>query len=209
MKTTRILRVKTIEPPTGHLLSIETCRAQCEVVPIDGDSDSETHPDDALILGMLDAAVEAAEDFTGLSIQLRTLEIALDEFPDGAIEIPRPPLVELISVSAGNDSDGELDPATYTLDDYGDMARLKPVTTWPTVIAAPNTVKIRFRAGYSAEGAADTDAPPLPSAIRAAILLMTAHLYANREEGADKAVTSIPFGFHALLRPKRVRLGFA
>ena len=208
----RITRAKVLVHPTGHLLSIETCRQHLEVVPIDGDSDNETHPDDGLILDMLDAAVAHAEQFTGLSILLRTWEAALDSFPAGAIELPRPPLVELQSFSVVNDSDGELDPATYVVDDYGTPEQpvlLWPAVSWPTITKATNTIKVRFRAGYQSETDPDSDAPPLPRSLRSAILLTLGHLYANREDSVEKALASIPNGAEALMRPLRVRLGMA
>lgn len=212
MAETRILRAKVITHPAGHLLSLDTCREHLEVVPIDGDSDNETHPDDALILGMLDAAVAHAEQFTGLSIMVRTWESALDEFPVDGVELPRPPFVELLSFSAVNDSDGELDPSSYTVDDYGTPEQpvvLRAVSSWPSVTKAPNTIKIRYRSGYQSEEDPDSDAPPLPRSLRAAILLMLGHLYENREDSIDRALVSIPSGAEALMRPLRVRLGMA
>lgn len=211
MATSPFQRAKVIAPAAGRLLSLETLRAQCEVVPIDGDSDAETHPDDALLLGLLDAAVAHAEEFTGRAINLQTFEVAFDKLPaaGAAITLPRPPLVEVISFSAQNDSDGELDPADYVVDDYGDAARLMPVTNWPTFAEATNNVRIRFRAGYQSEVDPDSDAQPLPGNIRQAVLLLVGHWYANREDATERAPTSIPEGFRALLRPMRVRLGFA
>ena len=212
MADVRVLRAKVIAHPAGHVLSLETCRQHLEVIPIDGDSDNESHPDDALILGMLDAAVAHAEQFTGLSISLRTWEAALDEFPADGIELPRPPFIELLSFSAVNDSDGELDASTYLVDDYGTPEQpvvLRAVTSWPTVTKSPATVKIRYRAGYQSEEDPDSDAPPLPRSLRAALLLMLGHLYENREDSVEKALASIPNGAEALMRPLRVRLGMA
>ena len=212
MADVRILRAKVITHATGHLLSLETCRDHLEVVPIDGDSDNETHPDDALILGMLDAAVAHAEQFTGLSILVRTWEAAMDELPADGFELPRPPFLELLSFSAVNDSDGEFDPAAYVVDDYGTPEQpvvLRPATSWPTVTKAPNTVKVRYRSGYQSEEDPDSDAPPLPRSLRAATLLVLGHLYENREDSVEKALASIPNGAEALMRPLRVRLGMA
>lgn len=212
MADVRILRAKVLTHPTGHLLSLDTCREHLEVVPIDGDSDSETHPDDALILGMLDAAVAHAEQFTGLSLLVRTWEAAMDDLPAAGFELPRPPFIELLSFSAVNDSDGEFDPADYVVDDYGTPEQpvvLRPATIWPQVTKAPNTVRVRYRAGYQAEEDPDSDAPPLPRSLRAAILLVLGHLYENREDSVEKALASIPNGAEALMRPLRVRLGMA
>lgn len=212
MADVRILRAKVITHATGRLLSLESCRNHLEIVPIDGDSDNESHPDDQLILGLLDAAVAHAEQFTGLSLLVRTWEAAMDEFPAEGFELPRPPFIELLSFSAVNDSDGELDPTTYVVDDYGTPEQpvvLRAASSWPTVTKAPNTIKVRYRAGYQAEEDPDSDAAPLPRSLRAAVLLVLGHLYENREDSVEKALASIPNGAEALMRPLRVRLGMA
>jgi uncharacterized phiE125 gp8 family phage protein len=217
---------KIITRETARLLSIETLRQHCEVVTIDTDSDGvESNPDDDLLLAYLDAATDHAERFTGRALLLRTYEFALDEFPrwrTGAlcrepsrlhpgIEIPYPPLIEALTFTYGDDSDSELELATdYLVDDYGDKAVLRPVTSWPsTVTPYPNIVKFRYRAGYSSEVDPDSDALPLPGGIKAAVLLTVAHLYANREASVEKAMQELPLGVEALLRPWRVLTGMA
>jgi uncharacterized phiE125 gp8 family phage protein len=219
------LGAKIIERSTARLLSIETLRAQCEVVTIDTDSDGNvSHPDDALLLAYLDAATDHAEKFTGRALLLQTFEFALDEFPrwgsgvlcrrpgelHPGIEIPYPPLIEVIRFAYGDDSDSELEADTdYVLDSYGDKAVLRSVSSWPSVTAYPNVVKVRYRAGYSSEVEPDSDAETLPGGIKAAVLLTVAHLYANREASVDKAMQELPLGVEALLRPWRVLTGMA
>jgi len=187
------------------LLTLAECRAQCSVVPYDDDSDGVTsHPDDALLLGYRDAAIESAEAFTGLSIKLKTYEGALDAFPDDgeAIEIANPPLVEIESFLYGNDSEATefLD---FALDDYSKPAQIKPLFgEWPTFDSYPLAgVKIRFQAGYTAT--------TLPKALKQALLLTIADWYEHREDSTEKAATTIPNGAESLLRPLRVRLGMA
>lgn len=213
------ISAKTIERHGAPLLSIETLRAQCEIVAIDVTSDGvESHPDDDLLLGYLDAAIDHAEAFTGRAISMRTLEFALDEFPrratrglQPAIEIPYPPFIEAISFTFGDDSDGELEEGVdYIVDDYGDKAALRPIGSWPGIVSpSPNRVKFLYRAGYRSEVDPDSDAPVLPGAIRAAILLTVEHLNSNRSATTEKAMAELPLGVDALLRPKRVLLGMA
>lgn len=217
--------VKVISTVEGPMIPLATLRQQCEIVPTYTDSDGvESHPDDGLLLGYLDAAIEHAEDYTGLTIALRTLEIALDGFPwtcDGRspyIEIPRNPVISIESFSLGEGgseagSDGELDLGdNFTLNDYRVPARLYPVGSWPSVTRSPDLIKIRFLAGYMNGDYFDTDyagAQALPKAIRQAILLLTGHFYANREASVEAALSTIPLGFESLLQLKRIRLGMA
>lgn len=217
------ISAKIIERPIERLLALETLYAQCEIVAIDSDG----HPDDDLLNAFLDAATDHAERFTGRSILLRTYEFALDEFPrrtvpvlltnDGGrlqpgIEVPYPPLVEVISFRIGEESDDETlaEGTDFLVDDYRDKAVLRPLSSWPSVFtASPNLIKVRYRAGYSGEIATDTDAEPLPGGIRAAILLTVAHLYKNREAVTEGAMSELPLGVEALLRPWRVLTGMA
>lgn len=212
------ISAKVIERASGRLLSIETIRRHCEVVTIATDSDGvESNPDDALLLAFLDAATDHAEKFTGRSLLLRTYEFALDDFPrtlcaptgtlQPGIEIPYPPLIDVVSFTYTDDSDGELEQDTdYLIDDYGDKAVLRPASAWPSIITpAANRVKCRYRAGYQSEEDPDSDADPLPGAILAAVLIVTDDLYKNRGTLSPEAQT----GAEALLRPWRVLLGMA
>lgn len=199
--------LKIIAQPTGELLTIDECRQHLNVQPYEIDSDGVgTHPDDAQIMAMLSAARAYCENFLGLSIAQRTYELTLDQFPVGPISVTLSPLVTVESVTVGEGSDALLDPETYLVDDYSVPALLLPLPVWPSVTAATNLIRIRYVAGYGS----GSDDVPLPWEIRAAMLLMLGHFYANREAVNIGNITSdIPFGVDALLRPLRVRLGMA
>jgi uncharacterized phiE125 gp8 family phage protein len=197
------LRWKVITPATEEPISLEDCRSHLEAQPY---YDSDVDPqDDHMILAWLAAAREYCEQFTGLVIGEKTIEVALDEFPTGAVELPVGPLVSMTSVSIGEGSDAEIDEVAYTVDDYSKPPRIVPVTTWPTMTGATNAVKIRYVAGYGD----DSDSLPLPFLLRAAMLLILGHLYENRENSTDKAMQTIPTGADALMRPLRIRMGMA
>lgn len=202
------MRAKIIEEAEGHLFTIEECRAQCEVVPYDEDSDGNlSHPDDDLILGFLDAAVAHAEAFTGLSIAIRTYEVALDTFPlrSGAIEIPNPPLLTIEAFTTGDGTDIAEVTTDFLVDDYSQPARLRPVGSWPSVTESPNTIRIRYTAGYML----DSDGLGIPKNIKQAIMLTMADWYNNREDSNDKQTFTLTNGAEAILRPMRIRLGMA
>lgn len=214
--------VKVIEEEAEPVIPLATCRQHLELVPIDGDSDTETHPDDDLILGYLGAAVDYAEAYTGLCIVERVLEMGLDRFPlAGGVALKRPPVVEILSFTGADGSEGEMDSGdNYILDDYSNPPMVFPVGSWPSVTQSPNLIKIRYRAGYRREVIADDsdhplelsdepEAKPLPKSIRAALLLMLAHLYENRSDSVEKAMASIPLGVGALLGMKRIETSFA
>jgi len=198
---------KIVIQPSAELLTLEECREHLNIQPYEIDSDGVgSHPDDLMIMAMQSAAREHCENFLGRSLAIKTYEIAMDEFPVGDIELPMPPLVVVESVTAGEDSDGLVDSNLYAVDGYSEPAKVVPVTTWPTVVASTNNVRIRYTAGYGEDSDGNL---PLPYVIRAALLLMLTHLYEQRSDSSDKPVISIPNGVEALLRPLRVRLGMA
>jgi uncharacterized phiE125 gp8 family phage protein len=194
---------KVIVDVTEEPLTIAECRLHLRIDPDVNSDDEETHPDDALILALLSAAREHCENFTGLSLAPKTLEIAMDEFPeDTIVELPGGPVVSVTSVTV----DGEVVAAeNYELDTYTRPDRLLPVTEWAASTATTNAIKIRYVAGYG-EG---TDETTIPYALRAAILLVLGHLYEHREDATEKALASIPLGAQALMRPLRVKRGMA
>ena len=204
---------KVIAAPIGEPITVDECRTHLEAQRyLDSATDDA---DDAMIEGFLAAAREYCEDFLGLSLSSRTLEVALDQFPtsmtDGgvAIELPGGPVREIVQILAGDvtsASDNVLDPATYTLDTHALVARVLPLSSWPVVIKGTNVIRVQYLAGY---GVDSDGGEPLPKVLRAAILLVMAHLFENREDSVDKAMATIPTGAEALMRPRRVRLGMA
>ena len=214
-----------IVEPVAEPLTLDECRQHLRVDATEADdSDSDLigqHPDDALIMSMQSAAREYVENFTGLSLTTRTLELALDQFPsdsvDGTTEIILPcgPVQSIVSIATGeptSDTDAldfNLDAATYALDLYRNPQKVVPVSSWPSVITATNTIKVRYIAGYAVQTDLTDTGRPLPASLRAAVLLVLGHLYEHREENAESALTSLPLGAEALMRPLRVRLGMA
>lgn len=209
--------LKVYEQPTVEPLTLAVVRAHLGVEPYTVDSNGDgDHPHDEMIMAMLGAAREWAEGFTGRSIALKTYELALDEFPEDEIELPNPPVVSITSVTYVDTAGDEQTIAAedYVLDNSQFcQAWLKPASTtsWPSASAVMNAVKVRYLAGYQ-DPEPDSSAPeadPLPKAIRAALLLMVGHLYANRESVADKQTFAVPMAAEFLLRPLRVLKGFA
>lgn len=177
--------VKVITPAAQQIPTVDL-RAHCRT-----GSD-----EDALLVGFLAAAVGYAEHYTGRSIGSQTLELALDEFPAGPIELPRGPVASITSVSYV-DADGTtqtLSSTLYTLDDYGIQCWAVPKvdTEWPTTQAVANAVKVRYVVG------------DLPAAVRAALLLTVGHLFEQREASAPVALQELPLGVKSLLDTVKV-----
>jgi uncharacterized phiE125 gp8 family phage protein len=179
---------------------------------VDDDGDSPaSHPDDPLILALITAARQHAENFTGRAIASATYVYRRSLFDDCGIRLPRPPVVALVSVEYMDDAGlwVAVDPTTYHLDDDPEEPSvvLNAEAEWPEPGAFASPVRVTYEAGFN-----DGDSPPvstLPEPIRQAMLLLIGHLYENREAVTEKATYELAMGVKSLLRPYRVLLGMA
>ena len=132
--------VKVITPAAQQIPTADL-RAHCRIGT----------DEDALLIGFLAGAVGHAEHYTQRSIGSQTLELALDEFPTGSIELLRGPVTSITSIKYIDVSGVEqtLSNTLYTLDDYGLKAWAVPAfeTDWPVTKAVANAVKVRYVAG--------------------------------------------------------------
>jgi uncharacterized phiE125 gp8 family phage protein len=65
----------------------------------------------------------------------------------------------------------------------------------------PDSVKITYTAGSYGDGATVDTCPKL---VKAAVLLLAAHLYENREATTDLKLVELPIGVTRLLTPYKV-----
>ncbi|MDD2772758.1 MAG: head-tail connector protein [Elusimicrobiales bacterium] len=185
--------------------------------------------DDALISAYITAARQHIEDITGVRMITQTWQLMLDRFPGYCffpgeyhefqgrhshdsrakqhqnarqITIPIAPVINVSSVSYYDDTGAA---ATFGADNFivdtvSIPARiaLKHGKYWPQIeLQSSNGVVIEFVAGY---GPAVTD---VPEPLRAAIRLLAAHFYKNREAvviGAGSlTVQELPMGVEQLI----------
>lgn len=192
-----------VEYPTIEPVTLDQARLHLRLDAVD----SNGHPDDDLVAGLISAAREWCENFTGQILAGTDYELRLDAFTD-EIQLQAQPVREVTEITYV-DADGApqiLDPAAYELSPDPFAPTLTAATTngWPE----GTDVRIAFTAGYLPE-ADSTGLPFVPASIRAAILLIIGHLYANREETTAAAVEHLPMGVKSLLRPYRIRTGMA
>ena len=179
--------------PTVEPVSVELAKLHARV---------EISDDDALIASYIKAARERAEHETERALAPAEFCSYLDEFPDGGIKIPRPPINAVSSVQYV-DASGVLqtiDSADYALDDAQEPAWLLPAYgyTWPTTLDVANAVRVTFTAGYTADAC--------PAQVKSYILAVVAAMYAQREilAQADRVPKSVQF-LDGLLDAYRVR----
>ena len=172
--------LRVIAAPTAEPVSIAEARAHCK---IDGTDD------DAGIARRILAARTYVEQLTERAIPVQTLEMTMDDFPIGTIELPRAPAASVTSIkyTDTNGAQQTVSASDYVLDSSTVRPRVALAfgKSWPATQQTAGNVIIRFVAGE--------DQPPEP--IRQAILLLVAAWDENRA-GFD----AVP-GVDALLAP--------
>lgn len=196
--------LEVVTPVSTEPITLDIARRHLR---LDVSGTPPAHPDDAYLEGVtIPAARATLEDYTGRALAPATYRLLLDAFPDGAIELPRPPLVSIQSVVYA-DPDGVdrvLAPTEYAVDTGQQLAWLLPAvdSAWPATLDAANVVQITYIAGYERANVP----PPLMSAM----LLMLTNLYDHRGSLVIGTISSeLPQSVASLAWAYRVRKGMA
>ena len=121
-------------------------------------ADPDDTSQDAMLLELIQAARERAEDLTGMSLVRQTLRWSIDKFPasDLPLEIPWPPLISVTSITY-MDSSGDWQalagsPDQWILNTAAMPAKITPLygESWPDVRDRSGNVQIEFVCGYAA-----------------------------------------------------------
>lgn len=163
------MTLKLITPPAIEPVTLAEAKAHLRC----GDDE------DSLITALIQTAREECEHRTERSLITQTWERVLDFFPPVEIELGRPPVQSIVSITY-YDAAGALqtmDSADYSLDVDLKPGWVSPAygTVWPNTYDMPNAVRVRFLAGYG-DTAAD-----VPATSKAWMLLRIGTLYKHRE----------------------------
>lgn len=195
---------KIITPAASEPISLVRARSYLRLVPF---GSPEAHPDDEDILVMISSAREWCEQYTGRALASQTIEMALDDFPEDAIQLPLTPVTSITSVKYidGDGIEQTLSNTYYGLDDYSqpNWLLLKSGFEWPDTNGGGNNIKIRMVVGNTYTN--------IPKPIVSAMLLLINNYYENRTEDqiatARASFNSLPMGVYNLLQPYRLTLG--
>lgn len=132
---------------------------------------------DPELSALISAARTNAEKMTRRALITQTWDLVLDRFPSWAIDVPKPSLLSVTSITY-IDENGDtqtLDAADYRVDTKSLPGRITPAFdhTWPSTRDVTNAVTIRFVCGFGA--AAD-----VPATIKQWMKLRIKHLWDNR-----------------------------
>ena len=167
-----------ITEATGACVTIDEIKAHLRL------STSDTS-EDALLKVYLMAAQNEAENKTKRALMPQTWELVLDEFPDGGIEIPRPPLSSnstdlSISYIDSSGATATLSATAYSIDGDSEPAWVVPSygNDWPETYDVMNAVRVRYKCGYALSGASTATTP---YGVKAWVRLRVGAMYNNRE----------------------------
>jgi uncharacterized phiE125 gp8 family phage protein len=181
------MSTKIITAPLEEPITLEQARQYLRASLTDEDS---------LILSLIFAAREYAENFTERAFVTQTWELSLDAFPRGReIEIPKGQLQSVTSVKYIDENEAEqtLAASVYDVDATRDPGRivLAEDESWPVTDDQPNAVVIRFVCGYGGSSA-------VPYSIKAALQLLVQ--YVEQRDVAPHLASAA----EALLGPYRI-----
>ncbi|WP_372810073.1 head-tail connector protein [Litorivivens sp.] len=171
-----------VTAPTVYPITLAEAKAQCVVEHSDHDD---------LITAMIAAATDYAEKYTGRDLVQRTWDYSFDLFGSGDIELPKTPVQSVTSVTYTDVTTSPelntLSTAVYGLDSGGDIPFIyeKYDQYWPDHTIVHNGITVRFVSGYAVTGSPEDYRASIPEGIKAAIKLLVADLYKNREKNTD------------------------
>lgn len=156
-----------------------------------------TSDEDALINGVLVAAVHAVEARAGLALMTQQWRQSLDAVPDETVFFPLAPVtsVDAVNVIDGEGAPQPVDAAAYEFAP-GSPRRLRAAAPWPQPGSKIAGVQIDFTAGYA-------DAPSVPEPLKLAVKTLAAHFFETREAAGEARIHSVPRSVDALLAPYR------
>ena len=139
----------------------------------------------------------------GLRADGNNIEGRQGTVPNLDIELPRPPMVQTGTATAVTITDTPdagastttLDATEYRVDRQATPGVCRPLygKTWPSHLVDQNSTTVTWWAGYSNDGSG------VPAPVKAAILLLVAHLWRNREAASEVTLQEIPFGVKQML----------
>lgn len=159
--------------PTSEPVTLAEAKKHCEI-------GAEVNHHDEHLERLIQAARVYVENFTGRQIITATWDLYADSWPTDslAIYLPKGPIQSVSSITYvdENGATQTWSSANYTLSSSREPAvvRLAYQATWPAYRFQPDSIRVRFVAGYGA-------AVAVPMGIKQAVLLLVGGWFLNRE----------------------------
>lgn len=193
------MKIELVTAPFEKILTLDAARLHLR---LDADGSPATHPDDAMIEALIEAAandLDAPNGFLGRALVTQTWDLYLDGWQD-QIFLPFPPLQSVDSVIYRTPEGVN---QTLAADQYqvvqGEPSSIIPAydTNFPDVREGSDVIKIRFTCGYG-------DADDVPRIIKQYALMQITSWYEHRST-IGQSLSEAPF---VRLMLQSYRVGF-
>ncbi len=181
-------RLALVTAATTPVVTLEEAKKQSRIYHDDEDSQIP------LYVAAATAFIEGPHGI-GVALRPQTWRLSLDGFPCH-ITVPLGPVTEITSISYIDDAGAPVNLDSWRADLDAQPLRIWPAkdTSWPSSTCEPGSVKVVFKCGYET----------VPADLKAVVLLLSAHLYENREASSDVEYHNLPFAVQAILDRHRV-----
>lgn len=172
-----------IEPPETEPVTLEYLRDQ-HLRITNGDLEDER------IMRALRAATEQCQQYTQRALVPETLALVLNRFPAYCIELPKPPLIEVLSITYIDEDGAEqtLDSSVYhVVRKVGPKCRRSVIElaqdqSWPATRLQSDAVTVNYRVGYVEEPGVSPETMNIPEDLLEGICMRAASYYAHRSD---------------------------
>jgi len=165
--------------------------------------DAVTTSEDDYLTNLIQVARQHLEKWSMRAFMAQTWDYYLDDWPaDDPFEVPLPPLSTVSTITYENSEATVATVATtvYIVDKKRKPGRiaLKHGQIWPSFTPqSVNAIKVRFIAGAASAGDVSID-------YKQAIMMLCGHLYENREQTVERALSEIPLGIKDFMEIDRM-----
>lgn len=183
-------KLELLTAPTETLVSLSEAKEHLRV---------DHSNDDTYITTLINVATDVVEEFTRRKLATQTWNIYFDEFPP-YIDLQLGIVRQIVEVKYYDQSNvlQTLPTSDYDIDLIAKPGRIYEATgkSFPQTYERANAVKVTFQVGNSAE---------VPSAFKAAILIIIGRYYENRQDVfVGTQVNELPSLVENLLTPYRL-----
>ena len=178
------MSLSTKTAPTGEPITLAEAKAHLNVDSAD---------DNTYITTLIKVARLQFETDTGRAYVSRTYYLDLDDFPNGDILLPMPPLSSVTGVTyySTSGATSTVSSSVYGTDTVATPGRLvlQSTKSWPSAnLRTYNGVRVEYVAGYGASTSAS-----IPVLAKQGMLLLIGDMYKDRETAISGAIrTKIP-----------------
>ncbi len=179
------MTITVVTAPTQPAITLRLVKQQASI---------DTDDDDELIYGtLMPAALAHTEAWLGKRLITQVVDISYDDFPSRCFRLPIGPVQSVDSITYTTASV----PTVLATSEYEVKEDvIRELNGWPSVDDIFDAVVVRATVGYGAQA-------NVPGNVRAALAILTGHLYDHRELVVEQALQEVPLSYSALLGPSQ------